>query len=72
MVTKALMLVDGKVVDNNSLVTITKKLLIKADVYSEINYEDKTVAELKKIAKDKNINGYYNMNKAELIKTLSK
>ena len=25
MVTKALMLVDGKVVDNNSLVTITKK-----------------------------------------------
>jgi hypothetical protein len=41
-------------------------------VHSEVNYSDKTVAELKKIAKDKNINGYYNMNKTELIKTLSK
>ena len=38
----------------------------------KVDYSKMTVAELKKIAKDKNITGYTTMKKAELVTALEK
>lgn len=42
----------------------------KVNKEPEINYKEYTVKELKEIAKEKEIEGYYDMKKTELIETL--
>lgn len=46
------------------------KKLKKANKEPEINYKEYTVKELKEIAKEKEIEGYYDMKKDELINAL--
>lgn len=51
-----------------------KEILTKDEekVITPINYESMSVQELKKMAKEKKIDKYYNMKKKDLIKALSK
>lgn len=46
--------------------------LEKKEENLEVNYEELKVGELKEIAKEKGIEGYDNMKKAELIEALTK
>lgn len=58
---------EGKVVNN---VKPVKKEETKKEVKEEKNLSSMTVAELKELAKSKNIEGYTSMKKAELIEAL--
>lgn len=58
---------EGKVVNN---VKPVKKEETKKEVKEEKNLSSMTVAELKELAKNKNIEGYTSMKKAELIEAL--
>ncbi len=58
---------EGKVVNN---VKPVKKEETKKEVKEEKNFSSMTVAELKELAKNKNIEGYTSMKKAELIEAL--
>lgn len=55
-----------KVIDDSLIEKITNNL------YKEIDYEKKTIIELKSIAKKKHLKGYSKLNKKNLIKLIKK
>ena len=64
---------EGKVKEIKvSTKTETKKTVKETKKVDSVDYSKMTVAELKKLAKEKNIEGYTTMKKAELVAALEK